>query len=41
MWFSARAVKVNGKSSAGGRLGRGRDPLDRLAELVEACLAGS
>ena len=35
-WFSARAVKVNGKSSALRRLGRGGDPLDRVAQLVDA-----
>ena len=36
MWFSARAVRVNGKSSPRARLGGRRDPLRGEAGLVEA-----
>ena len=35
MWFSARAVKVNGKSRPARRLDRGGDPLGCLADLVD------
>ena len=38
MWFSARAVSVNGKSSALRRFGRGGNALGRVLERVDPVL---
>ena len=39
MWFPARAVSVNGKSSRLRRLDGGCDPLDRMREAVEPAVS--